>query len=317
MYRKAFTLIELLVVIAIIAILAAILFPVLAQARQAAKKTADLSNVKQMGLATSMYATDNDDTYGQAYWYANDNNSATGYQHWTGTHFPYVKNWDIFRSPGDKIGGLAPTCYTTTPNVNRGFGAPGGQVPNTNCVGIQDNQAPRLSYTANAALMPRKRRTVDPANVVSQSTVDGIAETILIAPLTDSTNCIEDTSVASSQAFKSHRPTNALLLSDNGNGFVGEATSEYVQAAYWAVSVNRAKQDLLTCKTAPNVSMSHIRYTAPLRFGNGANYLYADMHAKFSPLEATLNPDRFQWGKAAYSAGGKAIYKPGTTINVE
>lgn len=59
--KRAFTLIELLVVIAIIAILAAILFPVFAQAKQAAKRTADLSNVKQLTLGVIMYAGDNDD----------------------------------------------------------------------------------------------------------------------------------------------------------------------------------------------------------------------------------------------------------------
>ena len=58
--RRAFTLIELLVVIAIIAILAAILFPVLSQAREAAKKTSDSSNMRQLAVAMVMYATDND-----------------------------------------------------------------------------------------------------------------------------------------------------------------------------------------------------------------------------------------------------------------
>jgi len=61
MLRRGFTLIELLVVIAIIAILAAILFPVFAQAKVAAKKTQDLSNVKQMTLAHQMYWGDYDD----------------------------------------------------------------------------------------------------------------------------------------------------------------------------------------------------------------------------------------------------------------
>ena len=63
MIRKAFTLIELLVVIAIIAILAAILFPVFAQAKEAAKKTVCLSNLKELGLAFQLYGGDNDDNF--------------------------------------------------------------------------------------------------------------------------------------------------------------------------------------------------------------------------------------------------------------
>src|SRR5215467_6546992 len=59
--RRGFTLIELLVVIAIIAILAAILFPVFAQARESARKTTCLSNLKQLGIGMAMYASDNDD----------------------------------------------------------------------------------------------------------------------------------------------------------------------------------------------------------------------------------------------------------------
>src|SRR5437762_13570967 len=61
--RTGFTLIELLVVIAIISVLAAILFPVFAQARGSARNTADMSNIRQIGVAAMMYAQDYDETF--------------------------------------------------------------------------------------------------------------------------------------------------------------------------------------------------------------------------------------------------------------
>jgi prepilin-type N-terminal cleavage/methylation domain-containing protein/prepilin-type processing-associated H-X9-DG protein len=81
--RKGFTLIELLVVIAIIAILAAILFPVFAQAREKARQTTCTSNVKNLGLAVVMYAQDYDETY-PPLWYA------VGNGHWPNTVRPYI-----------------------------------------------------------------------------------------------------------------------------------------------------------------------------------------------------------------------------------
>jgi len=100
MQRRAFTLIELLVVIAIIAILAAILFPVFAQAKAAAKKTVAVSDVKQLALASLMYSTDFDDNYcaeGQA----QPSNNWGWQMTWQMETLPYIKNTGIFLAPGD------------------------------------------------------------------------------------------------------------------------------------------------------------------------------------------------------------------------
>jgi len=315
--RKAFTLIELLVVIAIIAILAAILFPVFAQAKEAAKKSADLSNMKQIGTSMSIYLADNDDIYPSAYYYNNDNNDTGGYTHWTGSIMPYVKNLQIFVSPVDAVGGLAPTNYIGN---NGGFGAPGGQGPKN---AVQDNQAPRLSYTANAAVMPRKRRSIDPSTVVSATAVDNTAGTILLAPLTDVVQCIGDSSGASGTAFKSHRSTNAFMNTLNDSGrYIGELPTtgggDVGAASYYAITEALARNAFVGCKATalgtPH-TFSHLAYTQPSRFnkqgndliGGNANYTYADTHAKNQRLSSTLNPKAFQWGTRNYGGGGGTI----------
>ena len=103
MTRKAFTLIELLVVIAIIAILAAILFPVFAQAKNAAKKTQSISNLKQIGTSTLLYSADYDDTYPMsAYFGAPEGADPRPVIHSVyDTVQPYMKNKQIFLSPAD------------------------------------------------------------------------------------------------------------------------------------------------------------------------------------------------------------------------
>jgi prepilin-type N-terminal cleavage/methylation domain-containing protein len=96
--RRAFTLIELLVVIAIIAILAAILFPVFAQAKAAAKGTAAVSNIKQMGLAFNLYLSDSDDVFPLAAY-----GTEEGFVLWHDILDPYVKNKDVWHCPGSSV----------------------------------------------------------------------------------------------------------------------------------------------------------------------------------------------------------------------
>jgi prepilin-type N-terminal cleavage/methylation domain-containing protein len=131
--RSAFTLIELLVVIAIIAILAAILFPVFAKAREQARKITCVSNTKEIGLSLMMYTQDYDETFPWLMQDGRNNNDATGYSAGMVTGpplysvdlngvrglfmeyalYPYTKNYQLF---------VCPTLRGTTPVI----GADGG-----------------------------------------------------------------------------------------------------------------------------------------------------------------------------------------------
>lgn len=137
-HSRGFTLIELLVVIAIIAILAAILFPVFAQAREKARSTSCLSNTKQFGLAFIMYSNDYDELFPIGEAQATDGTWAWNYNlptpynwrpahqagsiryeaarvHWGNTTQPYIKNWKILACPsGPEVRlttGTAPADY--------------------------------------------------------------------------------------------------------------------------------------------------------------------------------------------------------------
>jgi len=108
MRRRGFTLIELLVVIAIIAILAAILFPVFARAREKARQSSCLSNVKQLSLGIIMYAQDYDERFPHyrwvkeppsSVWIDRDNSAATNRHFWVENIEPYLKNTEILFCP--------------------------------------------------------------------------------------------------------------------------------------------------------------------------------------------------------------------------
>ncbi len=113
--KQGFTLIELLVVIAIIAILAAILFPVFAKAREKARQTSCASSQKQLGTALRMYEQDYDGYFASAYSFPSGWNRNP---HWLWAHFmqPYIKNHQVFACPSTTMSSAAPA--PGPPNTN-------------------------------------------------------------------------------------------------------------------------------------------------------------------------------------------------------
>jgi len=124
--RRGFTLIELLVVIAIIAILAAILFPVFAKAREKARQTSCLSNLKQIQLSVLMYVQDYDETFCLA-------NNANG--RWYALTEPYIKNSQIL---------VCPSVQSKNPSV--GWNIRGGSSTSNTSQGLYLNNGMGYSY---------------------------------------------------------------------------------------------------------------------------------------------------------------------------
>jgi prepilin-type N-terminal cleavage/methylation domain-containing protein len=161
---RAFTLIELLVVIAIIAILAAILFPVFAEAKAAAKRTACLSNTRQVGLGVKLYLGDWDDM--MPIFYAYNTTPPPWQPGHKGTELlllPYLKNREVFKSPFDNG---TPFQGRDVPGSKSYFEAYGTSYRFTQCV---------FSKVANESMQNNTPLTVD--QMISETSMEFPAET--------------------------------------------------------------------------------------------------------------------------------------------
>lgn len=160
--QSAFTLIELLVVIAIIAILAAILFPVFAQAREKARAISCLSNENQLGLGILMYAQD----YDEAFPFGLDSQWKIG---WPVAIQPYIKDYQVFRCPDDTNLNIAPFLTKSDMawlGITVSYGANGLMNPqNNDLLGV-------MTPMAQSWISPESK---------SMASVGFPAETVLIA----------------------------------------------------------------------------------------------------------------------------------------
>jgi prepilin-type N-terminal cleavage/methylation domain-containing protein/prepilin-type processing-associated H-X9-DG protein len=173
--QKAFTLIELLVVIAIIAILAAILFPVFAQAKAAAKKTTCLSNLKQLGTAHMLYAGDADDFYVQPF-----NRTKFGPDFindvttWDRLIFPYTKSGQLTTCPNDQYSSQVNT--KDMGRVKRSYSMPGAMgwvwFENNNYFAVSQTQL----YSPVITILLFERDNYNGNSYENYSVADGLNE---------------------------------------------------------------------------------------------------------------------------------------------
>jgi len=179
--NRAFTLIELLVVIAIIAILAAILFPVFAQAKLAAKKASSLSNIKQMGIAFPMYQNDYDDMYPDGI-HGSGGSNATSQTMWGASLYPYIKSGgayvagdgttEITGCSGIFLDTAAPTCTATGINPAYTPGAPG----------TNPEYQQSYSYGVNLQICPVNQYSGDPGFIGGNMTSTPLTSSGLNTP---------------------------------------------------------------------------------------------------------------------------------------
>jgi len=278
--KKAFTLIELLVVIAIIAILAAILFPVFAQAREAARKTACLSNEKQLGMAARMYMEDFEGAlYHHHEGYVLDDGTqldtlpssvagcagggagnSNAEKPWAIFFQPYAKSRQAFFCPSDpasrsRIQAADINAYNggITAIGTECAAAPTGE----QCVAEKEHTA-MWSYLLNSIFTHKSCR------YAVEGVLPGFATDAVISSLADP-NII----------MFSER--NSVALDDASNTAYGYVPQDDYDT--WP-----GEAALVKWGSGPYANQGWIKYD---RHSGGANYIYADGHAKF-----------MRWGRA-------------------
>lgn len=260
MKPRAFTLIELLIVIAIIAILSAILFPVFFEAREKARSTACLSNLKQLGLAYAQYEQDYDET-------VVDGSVSSGCgAGWAGEIYPYVKSAAVFVCPDD-----------VTPGDVVSYAI------NSNLV---------LYNTQNRPVPAIISQMTMPSKTVLLFEVTNSSGYSVMTPQSDNQD-----SPCGCGANYSTSPTKPLSGHNQGLAATDLKYATGVFANSPAVSSNSAPYDNNPNDITPTNSYF---ISSSGRHQNGSNFLMADDHAKWLPPTSVGAGLDFTSGLAVY-----------------
>ncbi len=333
--RGGFTILELLVVVAIIALLVAILLPSLQSARSHAKTAACSSNFHHVGLAMADYLFSSGAVYPPSYVYPDDADGNWGVKNQSESRTYGYSHWSYFLYNEGEVGDRAFQC----PSIERG-GHPrtnpglkkddweAGQVDQNGQTGandLQDKQAARIAYTANAAIMPRNKFTGQLSGgarvntFVKENQLKRTGDIILAAEFLDNWKAIGIVNSGGVES-KSHRPINPYFhvgsgfneysAAINAPGFIYGTQGDQKFYGLLKLKDVRAATNLLDYSAGVaqiNALGRHHPTTQKVyakQYGGSGNYLFCDGHVEnMTPLQSVENR---KWGDAYYSLSGES-----------